>query len=67
MDGEVLQVALLLPDKIRERWKDLVDELSAYYKTPGRLADEGGGGHTRTWTTWGTVVSVSPVDSLDMG
>ena len=41
LDGEVLQVALLLPDKIRERWKDLVDELSAYYKTPGRLADEG--------------------------
>ena len=38
LDGEALQVALLLPDKIRERWKDLVDELSAYYKTPGRLA-----------------------------
>ena len=31
-------MALLLPDKIRERWKDLVDELSAYYKTPVRLA-----------------------------
>ena len=31
-------MALLLPDTIRERWKDLVDELSAYYKTPGRLA-----------------------------
>ena len=37
LDGEALQVALLLRDKIRERWKDLVDKLSAYYKTPGRL------------------------------
>ena len=37
LDGEALQVALLLPDKIRDRWKDLVDKLSAYYKTPGRL------------------------------
>ena len=36
-----LKVALLMPDRIREvreRWKDLVDELSAYYNTPGRLA-----------------------------
>ena len=31
-------MALLLPDKIRDRWKDLVDKLSAYYQTPGRLA-----------------------------
>ena len=31
-------MALLLPDKIRDRWEDLVDKLSAYYKTPGRLA-----------------------------
>ena len=38
LDGEALQVALLLPDKIRDRWKDLVDKLSAYYKTPRRLA-----------------------------
>ena len=30
-------MALLMPDRIRERWKDLVDELSAYYNTPGRL------------------------------
>ena len=37
LDGEALQVALLLPDKIRDRWKDLVDTLSAYYKTPGKL------------------------------
>ena len=29
---------LLMPDRIRERWKDLVDELSAYYNTPERLA-----------------------------
>ena len=38
LDGEALKVALLMPDRIRERWKDLVDELSAYYDTPGRLA-----------------------------
>ena len=38
LDGEALQVALLMLDKIRERWKDLVDILSAYYYTPGRLA-----------------------------
>ena len=38
LDGEALQVALLMPDRIRERWKDFVDELSAYYNAPGRLA-----------------------------
>ena len=38
LDGEALQVALLMPNRIRERWKDFVDELSAYYNTPGRLA-----------------------------
>ena len=38
LDGEALKVALLMPGRIRERWKDLVDELSAYYNTPGRLA-----------------------------
>ena len=38
LDGEALQVALLMPDRIRERWKDFVDEMSAYYNTPGRLA-----------------------------
>ena len=27
-----------MPDRIRERWKDLVNELSTYYNTPGRLA-----------------------------
>ena len=35
---EALQVALLMPDRIRERWKDLVNELSTYYNTPERLA-----------------------------
>ena len=33
LDGEVLHVALLMPDKIRERWKDLVTSLSEYYNT----------------------------------
>ena len=35
LDGEALQVALLMPDRIRERWKDLENELSSYYSTPG--------------------------------
>ena len=30
-------MALLLLDRVRERWKDFVDELSKYYNTPGRL------------------------------
>ena len=38
LDGEALYVALLMPDKIRECWKDLVTGLSEYYTTPGRLA-----------------------------
>ena len=38
LDGKALQVALLMPDRIRECWKDFVDELSAYYNAPGRLA-----------------------------
>ena len=38
LDGEALHVALLMPDKIRERWKDLVTSLWEYYNTPGRLA-----------------------------
>ena len=38
LDGEALHVALLMPDKIRECWKDLVTSLSEYYNTPGRLA-----------------------------
>ena len=31
-------MTLLMPDRIREHWKDLVNELSTYYNTPGRLA-----------------------------
>ena len=31
-------MALLISDRIRERWKDLENELSSYYSTPGRLA-----------------------------
>ena len=38
LDGEALHVALLMPDKIKERWKDLVTSLSEYYNIPGRLA-----------------------------
>ena len=38
LDGDALHVTLLMPDKIRECWKDLVTGLSEYYNTPGRLA-----------------------------
>ena len=38
LDGEALHVALLMPDKIRERWNDLVTSLSEYFNTPERLA-----------------------------
>ena len=38
LDGEALHVALLMPEKVRERWKDLVDGLSEDYNSPGRLA-----------------------------
>ena len=38
LDREALQAAILMPDRIRECWKDFVDELSAYYNTSGRLA-----------------------------
>ena len=31
-------MAVLMPVKQRERWKDLVDGLSDYYNSPGRLA-----------------------------
>ena len=37
LDGEALNVALLMPEKVRERWKNLVDGLSEYYNSPGRL------------------------------
>ena len=35
---ESLNVALLMPVKERERWKDLTNGLSEYYNSPGRLA-----------------------------
>ena len=38
LDGEALHVALLMLEKITERWKDLVTGLSEYYNSPGRLA-----------------------------
>ena len=38
LDGEALQVALLVLNRNREGWRDIADELSAYYNTPGRLA-----------------------------
>ena len=37
LDGEALQVALLVLNRNRECWRDIADELSAYYNTPGRL------------------------------
>ena len=38
LDGEALQVALLVLNRNRECRRDIADELSAYYNTPGRLA-----------------------------
>ena len=38
LDGEALNVALLMLEKVRERWKNLVDGISEYYNSPGRLA-----------------------------
>ena len=38
LDGEALNVALLMSVKERERLKDLVNGLSEYYNSPGRLA-----------------------------
>ena len=38
LDGEALQVALLVLNRNRECWRAIADELSAYYNTPGRLA-----------------------------
>ena len=37
LDGDALNVAVLMPVKQRERWKDLVDGLSEYYSSPVRL------------------------------
>ena len=38
LDGEALQVALLVLSRNREGWREIADELSAYCNTPGRLA-----------------------------
>ena len=38
LDGEALNVALLMPVKLRERWKHLSNGLSEYDNSPGRLA-----------------------------
>ena len=38
LDGEALQVALLVLNRNRECWRDIADEISAYYNTPERLA-----------------------------
>ena len=37
LDEEALQVALLVLNRNRECWRDIADELLAYYNTPGRL------------------------------
>ena len=38
LDGEALNVALLMPVEEREHWEDLSNGLSEYYNSPGRLA-----------------------------
>ena len=38
LDGEALNVALLMPEEEREQWEGLSDGLSEYYNSPGRLA-----------------------------
>ena len=38
LKGEALDVALLLKKKVRETWTGLVQGLTAYYQSPGRLA-----------------------------
>ena len=38
LKGEALDVALLLPKEKKESWTGLVNGLSAYYRSPGRLA-----------------------------
>ena len=38
LKGEALNVALLLPKEKRESWTGLVNGLTAYYRSPGRLA-----------------------------
>ena len=38
LDGEALNVALLMPEEERAKWKGLSQDLSDYYNSPGRLA-----------------------------
>ena len=38
LDGEALNVALLMPVVERDKWEDLSNGLSDYYNSPGRLA-----------------------------
>ena len=38
LDGEALNVALLIPVAERDKWKDLSNGLLDYYNSPGRLA-----------------------------
>ena len=38
LDGEALNVALLMPEKEQEKWEGLSNGLSKYYNSPGRLA-----------------------------
>ena len=44
LDGEVLNVALLVPDDQRRRPGVLVETLTAHYTSPGRLAKHRGPG-----------------------
>ena len=38
LEGEALDVALLMPKGVRQKWEDLSNGLSEYYNSPGRLA-----------------------------
>ena len=38
LDGEALNVALLMPEEERAKWEGLSQGLSDYYNSPGRLA-----------------------------
>ena len=38
LDGEALNVVLLMPEEEREKWEGLSQGLSDYYNSPGRLA-----------------------------
>ena len=38
LEGEALDMALLMPKDVREKWEDLSNGLSEYNNSPGRLA-----------------------------